>query len=181
MCIQRSINWRRFNKFNFDWWLSIDQFASLFFFFQRSSIADIEQNVILSVWAGAVPNNRILEYSIDGSNIRLVFSGSNNRIKNTASTTKILNLYFLIVISPIILIIMWRNYQSAVFKYRIFDRNPNPNIRLLYYSKSHSSSLGKDLNSCFNQISCIIGWQSTLLHRHIWTLDAGSMRKPSRP
>ena len=30
-------------------------------------------------------NNRIFEYSIDGSNIRLVFSGSNIRIKNAAS------------------------------------------------------------------------------------------------
>ena len=49
-----------------------------------------------------------------------------------------LNLYFLIVITPIILIIMQRNYQSAVFKYQIFDRNQNPNIRLPYYSKTHS-------------------------------------------
>ena len=37
----------------------------------------------------AGPNNRIFEYSIDDSNIRLVFSGLNIRIKNAASTTKI--------------------------------------------------------------------------------------------
>ena len=47
-----------------------------------------------------MPNNRIFEYSINGSNIQLVFSGSNIRIKNAASTTTILNWYFLIVIFP---------------------------------------------------------------------------------
>ena len=37
----------------------------------------------------AVPNNRIFKYSIDGLNIRLVFSGSNiPRKKNAASTQK---------------------------------------------------------------------------------------------
>ena len=52
------------------------------------------------VYPWAVSNNRIFEYSIDGLNIRLVFSGSNIQIKNAASTKKILNLSFLTVISP---------------------------------------------------------------------------------
>ena len=34
--------------------------------------------------------------------------------------------------------IMWRNYQSAVVEFRIFNRNQNPNIRLPNYSKTHS-------------------------------------------
>ena len=43
---------------------------------------------------------QIIKYSIDGSNIWLVFSGSNIQIKNAASTNFFWNLYFLIVISP---------------------------------------------------------------------------------
>ena len=51
---------------------------------------------IVQIKLRAVQNNRIFEYAIDGSNIRLVFSGSN---KKCSFHKKMLNLYFLIVIS----------------------------------------------------------------------------------
>ena len=60
----------------------------------------------------AVPNNQIFEYLIAGSNILLVFSGS------TVSCVLILS-----------------------FEYRIFEQNPNPNIRLPNYLKTHSPTI----------------------------------------
>ena len=46
--------------------------------------------------------------------------------------------FFISTVSCVLVFIMWRNYQSAAFKYRIFNQNQYLNIQLPNYLKMHS-------------------------------------------